>query len=90
MFGKAKQSLTSAPVLAHYNPALPIILAGDASACSIGAVISHSYPDGSERPIAYASRTLSSAESKYTQVALALIFGLSKYHQYLYDRTFIL
>ena len=90
---KAKQCLTSAPVLAHYDPTLPIILAGNASAYGVGAVISHSYPDGSERPIAYASRTLSSAENKYAQVekeALALIFGLSKYHQYLYGRTFIL
>ena len=52
---KAKQCLTSAPVLAHYNPALPIILAGDVSAYGVGAVISHSYPDGSERLIAYAS-----------------------------------
>ena len=93
VFVKAKQCLTSALVLAHYDPTLPIILAGDASAYGVGAVISHSYPDGSERPIAYASRTLSSAESKYAQVekeALALIFGLSKYHQYLYGRTFIL
>ena len=93
VFVKAKQCLTSAPVLAHYDPILPIILAGDASAYGVGAVISHSYPDGLERPIAYASRTLSSVESKYAQVekeTLAMIFGLSKYHQYLYGCTFIL
>ena len=52
MFEKAKQSLTSAPVLAHYDPALPIILTGDASAYGVGTVISHSYPDGLETPIA--------------------------------------
>ena len=56
-------------------------------------MISHSFPDGSEKPIAYASRTLSSAEKNYTQVekeVLALIFGLSKFHQYLYGCTFSL
>ena len=80
-------------MLAHYDPGLLIILAGDASAYGVGAVIFHSFPDGSGRPIAYASHTLSSAERDYGQVkkeALALIFGLSKFHQYLYSRTFIL
>ena len=93
VFAEAKQKLTSAPVLVHYDPKLPIVLAGNASAYGIGAIISHSFPDGSEKPIAYASRTLSSAEKNYAQVekeALALIFGLSKFHQYLYGRTFIL
>ena len=44
-FQEIKKLLASAPVLAHYNPALPIRLAGDASAYGIGAVISHRFPD---------------------------------------------
>ena len=56
-FGEAKQRLTQAPVLAHYDPSRPLKLAADASACRIGAVISHTYNDGSERPIAFASRS---------------------------------
>ena len=51
----AKKALSSAPVLAHYDPQLPIRLVGDALAYGIGAVISHTYPDGSERPVAFAS-----------------------------------
>ena len=45
----------SATVLAHYNPDLPVRLAGDASAYGVGAVISHVFPSGEERPIVFAS-----------------------------------
>ncbi|GFS41342.1 transposon Tf2-9 polyprotein [Trichonephila inaurata madagascariensis] len=39
-----------------------------ASPVGIGCVLSHVYPDGSERPIAFASRTLSGSEQKYSQI----------------------
>ena len=74
-----------APVLAHYNPELPMVLEADVSAYGVGAVISHKFPDGSERPVAFASRTLSTSEKNYAQVekeALSLIFGVRKFHQY--------
>ena len=38
--------LSSANVLVHYDPTLPIHLAGDADAYRMGTVISHVYPDG--------------------------------------------
>ena len=82
----------SAPVLAHYDPKLPIKMAGDASAYGIGAVLSHVFPDG-ERPVAFASHTLSSSEKNYSQIekeTLSLIFGITKFHQYLYGRHFTL
>ena len=52
-----------------------------------------SYARWQRAAIAYASRTLSEAKKKYTQVekeALSLVFGVSKFHQYLYGRMFTL
>ncbi|XP_061752438.1 uncharacterized protein LOC133550472 [Nerophis ophidion] len=90
-FGKCKELLTSDKVLVHYDPRLPLSLACDASAYGIGAVIQHTTLDGHEHPIAYASRTLSPAEKNYSQIekeALSLVFGVKKFHQYLWGRKF--
>ena len=92
-FKEAKRSLTSAPVLAHYDPNVPLQLAGDASHYGVGAVLAHVMSDGSERPIAYASRTLAQSEQNYSQIekeALSLVFGIKKFHQFLYGRDFTL
>ena len=92
-FQEAKKKITSAQVLTHYDPTRPIKLAVDASPYGIGAVISHSTPNGTERPIAFASRTLHKSERNYAQIekeALAIIYGVRKFHQYLYRRKLTL
>jgi len=64
---KLRETLTSAEVLAHYTD-VPLGLACDASGVGIGAVIYHKYENGTERPIVYASKSLSDAEQKYSQI----------------------
>jgi hypothetical protein len=51
----------------------------------------HRMSDGTERPVCIASRTLTKAEQNYSHLdkeALAIVFGVKKYHQYLYGRQF--
>ena len=66
-FRQAKNKLIEAPVLAHYDGTKNLKLATDASSYGVGAIISHMYDDGSERPIAYASRTLKKAMRRSTK-----------------------
>ena len=91
-FQTCKEMLTSDAVLVHYDSTRPIKLACDASSYGLGAVLSHVFDDG-EHPVAFASRTLTKAEKNYSQIekeALALIFGVKKFHKYLFGRCFTL
>lgn len=56
--GAIQQLLTSTQYLLHYNPEWPIKLNCDPSPVGLGSVLLHVIPDGTERPIAYASRPL--------------------------------
>jgi hypothetical protein len=49
--------------------------------------------DNTERPIAYASRSLTKTEKHYSQIdkeALALVWGVKKFHTYIFARHFTL
>ena len=92
-FEASKKLLLSSQVLTHYNPELQLVLACDASQYGVGAVLSQRYPDGQERPVGYASRILSKAEQNYSQIekeGLACVFGVKRFHCYLYGRSFML
>ena len=90
-FENAKKHLVSRDTLVHYNPDLPIKITFNASPRGLGAVLFHVFPNNEQKPIAYASRVFTRAEQNYSQLdreALALVFGVKKFHQYVYGRKF--
>ena len=91
-FEKLKTDVISATKLSHYDETKPLILATDASQRGIGAVLMQKQND-EEKPIAHASKTLSSTQQRYSQIereALSIIYGVKKFYQYLYSRKFTL
>ena len=91
-FDQLKKLCCSAPVLAFANYSKPFILHTDASGDGLGAVL-YQEQDGSERPLAYASRSLNKAERNYPAHKLeflALKWAVTdKFHDYLYGHEFL-
>ena len=92
-FTRVKSMVASDTILTYYDPDKELRLATEASAYGLGCVLSHVMPDGSEKPIAFASHTLNDAEKVYPQLqkeALSNVWGVKKFQYYLEGRPFTL
>src|SRR5436190_4305689 len=92
-FRNVQKEIISERTLVHFDVNLHLVLATDASPKGLGAVLSHRMSDNTERPIAFASRTLTKSESRYSQIekeATAIYWGLRKFFSYCYGRIFVL
>ena len=68
------------------------MISSDASKDGIGAVLLQEH-DSRWHPVSFASRTLTSAETRYAQIekeTLGIAFGCEKFHQYIYGKEIIL
>ena len=90
-FIRIKKELVDDKNLVHYDQTLPVKLVTDASNVGVAATLLHIMSDGTERPIAWASRVLRNSEKNYSTIhkeALAIFWSVGKFYQYLMGREF--
>ena len=91
-FQTIKILLASDPILRLPDPEKTFVLLTDASDYRIGAVLMQEHGDRLF-PICYASKKLSHAELHYSAIekeCLAVVWGIKRFHMYLYGGHFIL
>ncbi|PAA53935.1 hypothetical protein BOX15_Mlig023251g6 [Macrostomum lignano] len=86
-FDDVKTRIATSGTLAFFNHRLATQLIVDAGPAGLGAILTQTQADGTNRPVAYASRTLSDVEQRYSQTekeALAVKYGCLKFQYYLH------
>ena len=92
-FESLRQKLATAPILAFPDCSKPFTLDTDASDFGMGAVLSQIQEDGTERVVAYASKTLSKPERRYCvtrRELLAVVTFIEHFRPYLLGNHFTL
>ena len=76
--------MTCTPVLRYYTLKEEVTLQCDASQCGLGAALMQN-----GQPVAYASRALTPAETRYAQIEkelLSIVFACDRFDAYVYGR----
>ncbi|CAC5407755.1 unnamed protein product [Mytilus coruscus] len=84
-FEKLKDIITKNLVLSFYDVSKPVTVSCDASQCGLGAMLIQD-----NKPVAYASRSLTDAERRYANIErelLGVLFGLERFNDYTYGKT---
>lgn len=88
-FEELKVILTSTPILKVFDSNKEIKISSDASSFGLGAVLLQRH-DNEWMPVAYASRVMLDAETRYAQIEkgmLAISFACKHFHQYIFEQV---
>ena len=83
-FNELKGLISAELELRHFDPSLPAEMEVDASMKGLGAALIQQ-----GKPVAFASKALTPVESRYANIEremLAVVFGLEKFHTYIYGK----
>ena len=79
--------ISSGTVLDHFDPSLPTQVCHDACKIGISGALTQKHLDGTIRPVAYAIRSLSPVEQRYSQTerdALSAVWACERFHFYIH------
>ncbi|XP_014665236.1 PREDICTED: uncharacterized protein K02A2.6-like [Priapulus caudatus] len=91
VFENLKNTVSDNSLLRYFNPKKETYLQCDASLRGLGAALLQPSDDDKLKPIAFASKSLTPTEQRYACIErelLAVVFGVQRFHMYLYGRTF--
>ncbi|KAG7312060.1 hypothetical protein JYU34_001506 [Plutella xylostella] len=87
VFNKLKEKISQAPVLQNFDPKLPIVIQCDTSKDGLGCCLLQN-----DKPVCFASRSLTSAERNFSQIEkelLSVVWATRKFHYYIYGQKCI-
>ena len=92
-FKEIKAELARPTTLGLYNLDAPTKICADASAYGLGAVLLQQQHDDEWKPVAFASRSMTETERRYSQIekeALALVWACEKFADYVIGKAILL
>jgi hypothetical protein len=90
-FTDIRDVISSDTGLKYFNPKLKTEVACDASPVGLASILIQYSPEGVRQIVAYASRSLTEVEQRYSQLereCMAIVFGCEKFYAYVYGSEF--
>ena len=90
-FDQVKKEMAKTPVLALYDVDRETVVSADASSFGLEAVLRQKLPNGEEKIVAYASRSIAATERTYAQVekeAIGITWAVEKFASFLIGKPF--